>query len=128
MFAGEDPFVAANDYAHFRRSAGHRTKQARALMTPDEVLAMPEDRQVLFISGKNLPPVYASKYPYFERREMAGLYLPNPYHPPVDRVRIKTRFGHSWAPVVTERVPDDLAAFPQYRSGTWSYVKGYKPL
>ena len=127
IFAGEDPFVAANDYAHFTRSAGHRTKQTRSLMTPGEVLAMPEDRQVLFISGRNLPPVYANKYPYFERREMAGLYLPNPYHPPLDRVPIRTRFRNTWAPVVTEPVPDAFAAFPQYGSGTWSYVKGYRP-
>ena len=97
-------------------------------MTPDEVLAMPEDRQILFISGKNLKPVLAHKYPYFTRRQMAGLYLANPYHPPTDSVPVAARFGKRRAAVVTEAVPDELAGFPQYRSGTWSYVTGYRPL
>ena len=127
MVDGADPFEAAYDYAHYTRNAKHRTKQARPLMTPDEVLAMPEDRQILFISGKDLKPIYANKYPYYSRREMAGLYLPNPYHPPVDKVRIKTRWGSEWRPIITEPVPDALAGFPQYQSGKWSYVKGFKP-
>ena len=125
---GADPFVSAYDYAHFERGAAHRAKQARPLMTPDEILAMPEDRQILFISGLNLPPVYAAKYPYFTRREMAGYYLPNPYHPPADSVPVATRLGRKRARVITEPVPRKLAGFPQYQSGLWSYVQGYKPL
>ena len=124
---GGDPFAAAYDFVHFGHTAGHRTKQRRSLMTPEEVLAMPEDRQILFISGKDLPPAYAAKYPYFTRREMAGLYLPNPYHPPVDRVRVVTRWGTRRRKVVTITVPRKFAGFPQHASGTWSYVKGFKP-
>ncbi len=127
FMAGEDPFAAALDVAHFRKSEGLRTKQARKLMTPDEVLAMLEDRQILFISGKNLKPIFAHKYPYFTRPEMAGLYLPNPYHPPLDRVPIATWRGQQWASVIREPVPENFAAFPQYRSGSWAYVSGYKP-
>jgi len=126
VFSGGDPFAAAYDYAHYQQQAGHRTKQARLLMAPDEVLAMPEDRQVLFISGRNLKPVYAWKYPYFTRREMAGLYLPNPYHPPIDSVPIAGIFGTGRARIVTEDVPERFASFPQYQGGTWSYVKGHK--
>lgn len=125
---GGDPFAAAYDYAHFRRGTEHRTKQARALMTADEALAMPEDRQVLFVSGKNLRPVYASKHPYFTRREMAGFYLANPYHPPIDSVSIAARFGTRRARIVTEAVPRKFARFPQYQDGTWSYVEGFKPI
>ena len=127
VWNGDDPFEAAHEFAHFTRNAQERTKQARRLMTPDEILAMPEDRQILFISGKNLPPVYAWKYPYYSRREMAGLYLPNPYHPPLDSVSVATRFGTKRVPVITEPVPSKYAAFPQYQNGTWSYVKGYRP-
>lgn len=127
VMSGGDPFTASYDYAHFEKGARNRTKQARPLMTLDEILAMPEDRQILFISGRNLRSIYAWKYPYFARREMAGLYLPNPYHPPVDRVPIATRFGSTWARVVTEEVPARLASFPQHASGNWSYVKGFKP-
>lgn len=128
VLGGADPFEAAYDYAHYRRNAENRVKQARALLTPDEVLALPEDHQVLFISGKNLKPILASKHPYFTRREMAGRYLANPYHPPLDSVPIATRFGSRRVPVITAPVPRDLARFPQHRDGTRSYVKGFERL
>lgn len=127
VMRGADPFEAGRDYAHFARNAENRTKQARSLMTPEEILDMPENRQILFISGKNLKPVYAAKHPYYTRREMAGLYLANPYHPPNDSVPIAGRFGERWTEIVTEAVPRKFASFPQYRDGIWSYVKGYKP-
>ncbi len=127
VFLGRDPFEAARDYAHHEFRENHRSRQARSLISPDEVLAMPEDRQIVFVSGLSLKPLYLAKYPYFTRREMAGLYLPNPYHPPRDRVRIATRLGARMIPVITEPVPDKFAAFPQCQSGTWSYPKGHKP-
>ncbi|MCR9268256.1 MAG: type IV secretory system conjugative DNA transfer family protein, partial [Alphaproteobacteria bacterium] len=128
MFSADaDPFETARDYAHHAEAECRRTKQARELMTPAEVLAMPEDRQILFISGLGLNPVMAWKYPYFTRREMAGRYLGNPYHPPVDRVRVKRLFGNSWVRVLSGPVPDKLRSFPQFRSGTWRYLEGYHP-
>lgn len=125
---GGDPMDAAYDYAHFAKASANRTKQARLLMTPDEILAMPEDRQILFISGKNLRPIYGHRYSYFTRREMAGRYLPNPYHPPLDSVPVATWLGSRRVPIVTEPVPPSLRSFPQHRAETWSYVKGYRPL
>ena len=68
-------------------------------MTPEEILAMPEDRQILFISGKNLPPIHGYKYAYFSshaRSQMAGKYLANPYHPPIDEVKVGTWYGSKW--------------------------------
>lgn len=128
MFSEDsDPFEAARDYAHFQREEERRTKQSRHLMTPDEILALPEDRQILFVSGKDLKPIYGWKHPYFERREMAGKYLPNPYHPPVDQVRIKGLFRRRWVKVVSEAVPERFAAFPQHKDGTWRYLEGFKP-
>ena len=53
--------------------------------------------------------------------------MPNPQHPPMDRVRVQGRFGSKWLPVITERVPERFAHLPQYRSGQWSFVKGYRP-
>lgn len=128
---GHDPFQAAAEYQHLQRTASHRSKQQRALVTPDEVLAMPEDKQILFIAGKNLPPIYANKYPYFSRiasRVMQGKYLPNPYHPPVDKIKVPTWYGGKWVRVITEPVPEVFADHPQYRSGQWSYLAGYKPV
>ena len=127
LLDGSDPFAAGLSYAQFSRAAEHRTKQARALIAQDEVLVMPETDQILFISGLGLPPIRAQKFPYFTRPEMAGAYLPNPYHRPNDRVAIA---GHwrGWAPVRRERVPAHLAHWPQHQSGEWSYIEGYRPV
>lgn len=128
MLEGEDPFTIALNARQQALAAVTRTKQGRLLMTPDEILAMPEDRQILFISGLGLKPILANKYPYFTRREMAGGYMPNPYHPPGDSVHVRGFFGQRRAPVITERVPQRYAHLPQYQSGQWSFVKGYRPI
>lgn len=127
VLGGDDPFTAGLQYAYQDAAASHRVKQARSLMAPDEVLSLAEEQQVLFISGLGLMPILADKYPYFTRPEMAGAYLPNPYHPPYDRVSIATRYGRRIKPVVTERVPDEFADYPQYESGDWSFIKGHRP-
>ncbi len=124
---GEDPFAAVFDAAHYAKTEKLRTKQARKLMTEDEILSMPEDRQIIFIAGKNLPPLYAHKYPYFTLPEMAGLYLPNPYHPPYDAVPIAGGWRTKMARVIREPVPKKFESFPQFQNGTWAYVEGYKP-
>jgi len=130
MLTGADPFEVAHHLKHFQTASDIQTKQQRELMTAGEILEMPDDEQILFISGKNLSPIKANKYPYFSRkarREMAGKYLPNPYHPPVDKVQIATWFGRKWVPVITEPVPTSFRTFPQYVDGSWSYVQGYEP-
>jgi type IV secretion system protein VirD4 len=126
LLNGADPMESGRAVAQFRYASGHRSQQARPLMAPDELMNMPEHQQLLFISGVNLRPILADKYPYYTRPEMAGAYLPNPYHPPYDHVPIA---GHSrkWARVITERVPACYAHLPQYQSGQWSYVEGFRP-
>ncbi|WP_417449546.1 type IV secretory system conjugative DNA transfer family protein [Kordiimonas sp.] len=121
---GTDPFEAASDYAHYHRAESHRSVQSRRLMTPDEILNMPEDRQILFVSGKNLKPIFGHKYPYYTRPEMVGRYLPNPYHPPLDRVLVA---GQRSLRVITEQVPEKFALYPQHSDGIWSYCEGYRP-
>jgi type IV secretion system protein VirD4 len=127
MFTDPDPFNGANDYRRYKQDSSHRQKQTRLLMTPEEIMAVPEDRQILFISGKNLPPILAHKYPYFTRPEMAGRYLPNPFHPPADSVKIMTARGIEVRRVIEEPVPPAFAAYPQYQSGVWRYVEGFRP-
>ncbi|SDF61725.1 type IV secretory system conjugative DNA transfer family protein [Thalassobaculum litoreum] len=119
---GGDPLDAALSYEHAARREALPAKRARSLMTPDEILNMPGDKQILFADGL-AHPIYADRRPYYEQRFMAGRYHPNPYHPPADRVRVKTLFGHGWKKVVREPVPDEFAHYPQYRDGTWSKVR-----
>ena len=128
ILLGNDPLGAMYDYKHFDQAAQTKTKQARKLMTPDEVLAMPENEQIVFISGKNLNPARFNKFPYYTRKEMAGLYLPNSYHPPLDTVQIKTSFGSRKLRVITEKTPKKLSQYPQYQLGIWQYIEGYKPI
>lgn len=127
LMQGGDPFAAGVGMAQSLHATQHRTQQARALMTPDEVLNMPEDEQILFISGLGLAPIRASKRPYFKQSAMAGGYLPNPFHPPLDRVPVVGRWRTSWVPVVRENVPADLAHWPQHQTGAWAYPEGYRP-
>lgn len=112
---GEDPFEHGRDYAHYQAEAHRRSKMRRPLMSPDEILNMPEDRQILFIAGRDLHPIYAHKYRYFERREMAGFYLPNPFHPPLDRVKVKGRLWSKWLPIKKVSIPDRYRQYPQHR-------------
>ncbi len=125
---GDDPFQAMYDMRHFESASQNRTKQARPLMTPDEILAMPEDRQILFISGKSLKPICAERYAYWSRSEWSG-FLPNPYHPPLDVVSIPSRRGPRTVRVLREPVPTAFAHLPQYNAGdgTWAFVEGYRP-
>ncbi len=122
-----DPITAVWDYKRFQFEATHRPKQARKLMTPDEILTMGEDRQLILLAGINLPPIFAHKRPYYTSQSLAGRYLPNPYHPPSDFVIVQTAHGAERRRIITEPVPPELAHLVQYSGGRWSYVDGYRP-
>lgn len=126
LLGGGDMLEAAAMIRHNQMAERHRTKQARQLFTPDEVLNLPPSQMLAFASGV-VDGVITGHWPrYFEQRRLAGRYLPNPYHD-AERVRIASRFGTKTREVVHERVPAALAHLPQYRSGTWSYIEGYRP-
>lgn len=121
MLSGGDPFAAAPRLAQQLRESSLRARQRRPLQTPDEVLNMALDRQFIFADG--LPgAVHAQRAPYWSRRFMAGRFHPNPYHPPLDRVRVQGRFGPTWRPVIVEPAPAAFAHYPQYRDGFWSRI------
>lgn len=124
---GEDMFTAMMDAAHYAKTAQMRTKQARKLRTEDEILSMHGDRQIMFVAGAEPLSIEAEKHAYFARPEMAGLYLPNPYHPPYDSVPIAGRWRTSRARVIREPVPHKFSSYAQYRDGSWAYVEGHKP-
>lgn len=125
VMEGQNPMEAGMRLSHHRQASEYRSQQQRLLMNPDEILRMPPDKAIAFIDA--LPfPAYMDRKPYYEQRYMAGLFHPNPYHPPADRVRVKTFFGYRTRKIISEPVPPHLQHLTQYVSGTWSYVEGYK--
>ncbi|MEM8774971.1 MAG: type IV secretory system conjugative DNA transfer family protein [Pseudomonadota bacterium] len=109
--------------------SGHKRKQARALMTPEEILGMSHAQSLVMASGYGIPPFLADKTPYFVMKQYKGLYGPNPYFDrDLDAVRVRgfLNFKRSLK-VITEPVPSALADHPQYQSGMWSYLEGHRP-
>ena len=117
---------AAFEYVHHGRAANMRSKMQRQLMTPDEILAIDEARQISFVSGLNLHPIFAEKHPYYLQCGLNGLWLPNPFHPPHDKVRLRHRLGSKWHDVITAAVPSKLAHLPQYAGRKMRYVERYE--
>ncbi|MBL4617741.1 MAG: type IV secretory system conjugative DNA transfer family protein [Robiginitomaculum sp.] len=125
VLLGGDPYTLAHEYAQLNRAANTRTKQARALLSVDEVLNLPETQAIVFVSGLGLRPFLVGKHAYYEQRFMAGKYLPNPYHPPLDRLTVRGRFGMKTVPVTRGSVPQNMRHFPQYSTGTTLHLAGY---
>jgi type IV secretion system protein VirD4 len=126
IMAGADPFQAVHDAYHHEENTQHQEKQARPLLTVSEALNLPDDRQVIFVSGKNTKPILAYKYYYYTRREMAGKYLANPYHPPVNKVVLQGKYWARKVKVKTAKVPRRYRDYPQFKNGTYKYVSGFK--
>lgn len=122
LLTGEDPIKATMAMVHHAREAQRPSLQHRMLMTGDEVLGLGDDKAIIRVDGV-AHPIFANRGPYWEDRSLAGRFHPNPYHPPVDRVRVKSLFGHKTLRVVEELVPEEFAHYPQYRGGFWSKVR-----
>lgn len=124
LLGGATPMEVAHRLSHHSDATRHRSQQQRWLRTSDEILRTPADKAYVFMDGVR-GVIYADRKPYYEQRSMAGLFHPNPYHPPLDKVRVKTRFGYRWRQIINEPVPQHFAHLPQHKDGTWSYVEGY---
>ncbi|WP_086930210.1 type IV secretory system conjugative DNA transfer family protein [Agarilytica rhodophyticola] len=100
----------------------------RPLITPDELIRMPPDKGLMAFQGLGIHPYVYKKIPYFKNPNVAHKFLPNPYHPPFDKVTLpKGLWGKKTVPIISEPVPNCLSHLPQYSSGMWSYPKGYPP-
>lgn len=126
LTGGADPVTAMMNAAHQDRMARHKSKMARPLRTPDEVMnAM--NRAFVFMPGALERPFYAKVPKYWRRRDLAGRYLGDPFHARPGHVEIATWLGQRQRAVIIEEVPPDLRDWPQYRDGQWSYVRGFRP-
>ena len=128
LFNGADPLTGLMNAAHQERMAHHKTKMARDLRSLDEVINEAGDRAYVFMPGVLEKPFYARVPKYWQRRDLAGRYLGDPFHAKPGTVEIATWRGQQHRKVITEPCPAHLRDWPQYRdSETWSYVKGFKP-
>lgn len=125
MLGGEDMIASAMKAHHHSQMTETPSVRARRLRNPDEVIHTPPGWQYIFTDAVSAP-LYCQKRNYFDAPELSGLYLPNPYHPPADRVQVKTRFGRKWLRVVHEPVPEKYAHLPQYKDGTWTRLEDMK--
>jgi type IV secretion system protein VirD4 len=124
MLGRGDPFTAAQDAFHYAKGAQHQQKQGRPLRTPDEILTLHPDEQILMLSGMENGRMLVNRYPYFSRRELAGAYLQNPYFPPADKVQVQCRLGKRTRKIIAADPPRQFRDFPQFQKG-YRYVEGY---
>ncbi len=123
LLGGDDPFSAGMELAHQKNAARHRSKQSRLLETPDEILNMPSDKAFAFADGLD-GAIEMDRSPYYKQRFMAGRYLPNPYHPPIDSVRVKSLIGHKSLRVIRSRVGSQYTHYPQFANGYAMTLEG----
>jgi len=126
MLNGADPMEATMRAAHQAKAQAHRTSQSRQLMTEAEVMALPQDKMLLFTDA--VPHVIlADRRPYWTVRWMASKYHPNPFHPPLDRVRVQTWLGPRTRWVCKAPVEPAFADYPQYADGFRSRITKERP-
>jgi len=123
LLDGADPFETAQHMHHYRQASNRKSKMRRELIAPSEVLNMNIDEAITFLEGNNIPPIFHNKYPYYEKLK-AGQFYPNPHHPPIDKIKVRTWHGSKWVPVRRVPVPPHLQHFPQHKSGYMNVIKG----
>ena len=80
LFGGRDPIQAGMELGHWNRELSHRDKIQRPLATVSEVLNMPDNRMIGFITKDNCPPILMQTTPYYKRRDLRRVFAQNPYH------------------------------------------------
>lgn len=121
------PVQTAMAYRHFEEASQRESKMRRPLIAADEVMGLRDDEMIAFVSGRNLPPILANKYPYYTRPEFTGRFLGHPDHNPEGQVIVQGRFGPKWLRVKEQRVPEKLRHFPQYASGFMQVIEDFNP-
>jgi type IV secretion system protein VirD4 len=120
IMSGEDFTEAAMRLEYLKHSGD---ACARPLMTPSEIMEMPVNEQLLFISGVDCPPILGGRIPYFKQKKLLGHFLPNPYHRPYNQVVLPRWHGRPIKRALhIENVPQELCHFPQYQRGVRAVI------
>lgn len=129
MLNGEaDPVQTMMDIKHQEILAQQPQKMGRDLRGIDEILNEPNGNAFVFMPGVLARPAHLKVIPYWQRRDLHGAYLGDPFHNKPGTVEVATWFGQRMRKVITEPVPAAYADWPQYRdTGHWSYVQGARP-
>ncbi len=124
-----DPFQAGVEMAQNEAKMVHKVKVPRLVLTPAEVLGLPNGTAIVAMPGTLEHPAFMRHRNYWQRRDLAGRYLADPFHPTAKGdVQVQISFGKQYRRVIREQVPPELSHLPQYQDGTWSYVEGYRPI
>ncbi len=127
LFAGADPVTAMIQAAHQSRLAITPEQMGRDLRAVDECINEDGSKVYVFMPGVLEKPAYLNLPKYWQRRDLAGAYLGDPFHAKPGTVEIATWLGQRHREVTTEPA-GAYADWPQYRdTGLFSYVKGFKP-
>lgn len=123
-----DAATAAAELTEQDHMAHQYRPMARDLRNVDEIINEANGKAFVFLPGTLGKPAYLTILPYWQRRDLAGAFMPDPFHAKdLFQIDIPTRFGTRTRRIVTQRVPREYAHLLQYQSGYWSYVKGYHP-
>lgn len=121
-----DPYEAGRVLAQQKNYTEHKNKSGRKVLFPEDILNMEAGYCLVFMSGTVARPMVLKVPHYWQRRELAGRYLGDPFHSPENFVEVNNG-RQIFAPIITETVPRQLADLPQYSSGQWQYVGGFHP-
>lgn len=129
MINGNDITSAMLEVAKHSRALDIPDAVARPVMTPDEVIRRDNDMGLLFTAGFGLNTIPTLQRHYYLDRQLVTRFLPNPQHPPFDKVLVPNRFGKlKPVNVISERVPNAISHLNQFSGGYWSYIEGFNPL
>lgn len=120
--------IPIEDIYHGLQSAAnmhHQDRQSRPLLTPEEILNLQPDRQILMVRDVTNGTILGHKYPFFTRRSMAGKYMPNPYYKPKHFVKVKGGFFFGYAPVIPWFKPIFKRHYLQFQKGRKIVVRAW---
>ncbi|MBX2808573.1 MAG: type IV secretory system conjugative DNA transfer family protein [Cellvibrionaceae bacterium] len=118
VMRGGDPLLTAIEHGGQKQNYEQMTAP---LLSPDEIMTMPEDRQLLLLYGVDCPPIYGYKAPYYTRPKLLGRYMPNPAHPPLNQVMFE-KGKPLYYPIRIEKVPPHWRHLPQFQRGLYPLV------